>query len=140
MNARELRIGNLVIWNGDPEESGLICPIDGEDIDKMERSEAYSKEHSPIQLNEEWLLKFGFEDDLDKWYSKDYFTQGDEDNKIRISVNLISKRCSINQLPDEDNTNDTGPAYTGYDINFVHQLQNLYFALTSEELIMKEEK
>ena len=28
--------------------------------------------------------------------------------------------------------------YTGVNVKYVHQLQNLYFALTGEELILKE--
>ncbi|MFA5715574.1 MAG: hypothetical protein WC998_07530 [Candidatus Paceibacterota bacterium] len=122
MNAKELRIGNLVIWNGDPEESGLICPIDGEDIDKMERSEFYSKEHSPIPLTEEWLLKFGLNPANSGWYSIDT-------RKFEFEILLRDGKYKVY-------------VYNSYlcDIFYVHQLQNLYFALTSEELIMKEEK
>jgi len=123
MNARELRIGNLVIWNGDPEESGLICPIDGEDIDKMERSEAYSKEHSPIQLTEEWLIKFGFEKD------QFYFM------KHPLNIGLFQNEIDVNYCDSEDE----GGEFQLFDVNlkYVHQLQNLYFALTGEELTMK---
>jgi hypothetical protein len=116
MNARELRIGNLVIWNGDPEETGLICPIDGEDIDKMERSEAYSKEHLPIPLTEMWLNKFEWE------RVKAY-------EFVFLNNNYFSIDSSGRLYYMDD--------YTAVDIQYVHQLQNLYFALTGEELIIK---
>ena len=69
----------------------------------------------PIALTEEWLLKFGFEKDS-RNESYWFFL-----NKIFIYV-------GINDL-----------YYYDYDegeinIQYVHQLQNLYFALTGNEL------
>jgi hypothetical protein len=74
----------------------------------------------PIPLTEEWLLKFGFEVDdhlmnPDDWPYVDYIK-----NEVRISEPNYSF------------------AFYGRDneleIKYVHQLQNLYFALTGEEL------
>ena len=74
---------------------------------------------SPIKLTEEWLVKFGFEKreqktilDYPIWVKDDseYFFQADEG----FYHNLVHS----------DN----------HQIEYVHQLQNLYFALTRTEL------
>ncbi len=72
----------------------------------------------PIPLTEEWLLKFGFEK---TWY-------GVEDALIELQKTEKGYILSIN-------CNE----YTeGKEFYYVHQLQNLYFALTGEELTIKE--
>ncbi len=79
----------------------------------------------PIPLTEEWLTKFGFhktaEDDFDKTFG-DIDQISIRSNKLYVTdkfgVYLNPKRIAI--------------------IQYVHQLQNLYFALTSEELTIKE--
>lgn len=76
----------------------------------------------PIPLTEEWLLKFGFEfKKTTKYYVNNYFhcfygVTDETKGKIIFATNL-KKRIFI---------------------DYVHQLQNLYFALTGEELKLKE--
>ena len=69
-----------------------------------------SNEFNPIPLSEEWILRAGFKHIHDDWYY----------NCI-LSVNISKKTAHVGN-------------YCVNNIEFVHQLQNLYFALTSEEL------
>ena len=66
---------------------------------------------SPIPLTEDWLLKFGFDkcgiDDEIRYYKDEYYI---EFMSFKIQEVTI---CNL---------------------KYVHQLQNLYFALTQEEL------
>jgi hypothetical protein len=73
----------------------------------------------PIPLTEEWLLKF------------DWFSIDDDRYTFRdIEYYTISNEGSLYFCG----------SYTCTDIKYVHQLQNLYFALTGEELTIKEVK
>ena len=72
------------------------------------------KELKPIPLTEEWLLKFGF-DKIDFQFIK---------NGIKLFP--IRDLYYRGNFPIKS------------DIKYVHQLQNLYFALTGEELIIKK--
>jgi hypothetical protein len=73
----------------------------------------------PIPLNTKWLEKFGFE------YSEfeDLFQKGGYDVDIKDNI-----YCHFYM-------NEYGDWYK--DIEHVHTLQNLYFALTGEELTVK---
>jgi hypothetical protein len=74
------------------------------------------KELEPIQLTEEWLLKFGFKlNHNQRWYGLDGFYMRKIDDKFETEVGECSYKT----------------------IDYVHQLQNLYFALNDEELTMK---
>src|SRR5690606_38180140 len=81
----------------------------------------------PIPLTEEWLLKFGFSRS-DKGSVSAQFNLGinpvTNDNMIQLIwlKNLMTTGYSL----------DGFPFYTNghFKINYVHQLQNLYFALT----------
>ena len=73
----------------------------------------------PIPLTEEWLIKFGF-------YRKNFAWV-----LCEPSSNMTKFEFSIW----EDLTYNT--AELRPPIDFVHQLQNLYFALTGEELSIK---
>lgn len=81
----------------------------------------------PIPLTEEWLLKFGFTyDEIFGWSfsdSKTYFIMSYHSSAI---ITLETSEESIISVPQN--------------IRYVHQLQNLYFALTGKELELKEKK
>ena len=72
----------------------------------------------PIPLTEEWLIDLGFE---------------------KVDVNLFEKRCLTLFIENGTWKWFLGDrAYKlGTEIKYVHTLQNLYFALTGEELIVK---
>ena len=126
IEARELRINNLISHNG------LICTVEiinGEldQIDFLGYDDFYYSDKTenlePIPLTEEWLLKFGFE----KIYS----------TKVR-SVFDFSEDLRFGYLDNFGFSNtSSGVTFIGNKfehIKYVHQLQNLYFALKLEEL------
>jgi hypothetical protein len=109
MNANELRIGNLVYYRIDDKMDerkswNEESTIDVQDLWCVERGDT---NYTPIPLTEEWLLKFGFIR-MHKLYSL---------NNVNI-FKLNSEFISDLDVP----------------VQHVHQLQNLYFALTIEEL------
>jgi hypothetical protein len=116
MKVQELRIGNYVLKEG---EEIVITSFTFYNIEKDEYS------YEPIQLTEEWLLKFGFKkstlDEDNTWLDLRYgyltFSSDEsvEFKKVYLTVSREDIICE-----------------------YVHQLQNLYFALTGEELIIKE--
>jgi hypothetical protein len=112
MKANELRIGNLVL------DYGIITEINGFLITRLEEINRQHKivvNISPIPLTEEWMTKLGFSLKEDN-QENEYFEKG--------HVKLIFFR----------NSHKTFHVIFGTDIYHVHQLQNLYFALTGEEL------
>ena len=114
MNAAELRIGNLV-QDRHSEECGMIDIVVLGIIDAME-----NHSYQPIPLTEEWLKRFGFEK-----YNLNNFTLSwggvlfyyrISDRSFRKGYQVMEKICFT-------------------EVKYVHQLQNLYHALTGEELI-----
>lgn len=82
---------------------------------------------SPIELSEEWLLRFGFKNKKSSGTS--YF-----DNYWLLDKYGISK-CTF-----DNNGYRKGSFYCGNterEIKHVHQLMNLYFALTGKELTIQ---
>jgi len=71
-------------------------------------------EIEPITITEEWLVKFGFENHENYfWYKKE---------------NIFSNMLSVGIQ------NKDGVITIIENIKYLHQLQNLYFALTGKEL------
>jgi hypothetical protein len=112
MRPEELRIG---IWINTPDK-GDHQVQDGIEIHLLEGNPP-----NPIPLTEEWLLKFGFE------------KQQDGDLTIYPGKNCyaFSEQWIHNGYP----TSDSNALMK---CKYVHQLQNLFFALTGEELTIKE--
>lgn len=118
MEAKELRIGNYV------EGIGMEHPIRKiyDSIQYNYKTERYELDDidiqyfKPIPLTEEWLKKFGFESD-EITFDKSGFTIGwfrnNEFYYLPVGQIIIRNK---------------------HQIKYVHQLQNLYFALTGEEL------
>jgi hypothetical protein len=110
MKNTELRIGNIV------KRNGLIVTVDEQTFWDMKNN---PDQYKPVPLTEEWLLRLGFEKKQPNytWYRK---------NRVTINV--------FNDVAFRLNTN----GYCVYKpFKHVHQLQNLYFALTGEELTTK---
>jgi hypothetical protein len=110
MKASELRIGNYV-----NDSIGLITiGLNG----NIKFADAYH----PIPLTEEWLLKFGFEKKYQTFEFKGLNIDGTvvhfSFDKWRSEYDI--ENCDFTEIPAE--------------CKHVHQLQNLYFALTNEEL------
>ena len=119
IQTNELRIGNYVGGLFDTEQVSVIKAITENDFSYERISdEEYFIGNSikPIPLTEEWLLKFGFEK-LVGWDDMEYFNS----NGIHIYL------CGNDKENWFEYENDVL-------IKSVHQLQNLYFALTGKEL------
>lgn len=114
MTPNELRIGNTLLNNGKPFN------VDNHDIGYIDRNPD-NKLWSPIPLTEEWLIKFGFE----KVKNVNENTYPDFRKR---SVELLKNVNGFYVLHRNEGFTD---------IHYVHQLQNLYFALTGEELTIK---
>ena len=128
MKANELRIGNLVygiVYNDETdEETHVLCKVlildsvgetDYPIWVESDSGHEFFDRFEPIPLTEEWLLKFGFE-------------------KTKYGFVKMTEIACL-RIWEEDVT------YSGTlieNIEHVHQLQNLYFALTGEELTLKE--
>lgn len=116
MEAKELRIGNY-IYLSDKEKIWQI--LDGHEIDKADANPFTE----PIPLIEEWLLKFGFE----FAFGQAYIPLGDDND------GHLLKDPKLGWILDD---------IEGFQIplqpKYVHQLQNLYFALTGNELTIKQ--
>ena len=142
ISANELRIGNFVkSGKGIYKVAGIHIPnefrcqsLDGFIID-------VPCLYQPIPINEEWLLKFGFEKGANDWYGIIYNTDWSHDELncdeiMKIDYNVKSQRLAIyDNIEESDMVNILSyPIYTANQIKYVHQLQNLYFALTQKEL------
>lgn len=122
MKANELRIGNCVM---DQDESKEIFQVESIEKGEDESDGMYfingrwDDDIDPIPITEEWLLKFGFEEDDLHWF-----------NYGKFSIRIENKRC-VSAIKDSE-------VWNQYDMpKYVHQLQNLYFALTGNELEIK---
>ena len=117
MEVRELRIGNLV--KAVHKKSDILnsyIVIEGKHICDLENCKSEFDFYG-IPITEEWLLKFGFTQSLafKSVYFIGTFLSITLGNKIMFEIN--------DQIISE--------------IKYIHQLQNLYFALTQKELEIK---
>jgi hypothetical protein len=136
MKANELRIGNYLELPTRDEEIIIVEEIlrDNFIICNVTSNEWPITDYAPIPLTEEWLLKFGFEKPGDVWYNLKFNSLHYKYERHRRHGELsctLSYYCCIG-----DGRRDG--AYLGYELKYVHQLQNLYFALTGEELEIKK--
>jgi hypothetical protein len=125
MEVNELRVGNLVrancIYEGQVKTfkrlNETLDVLFFSDGNKWETGEFLS-DCDPVELTEEWLFWFGFKkvginfekDSILLWYSN-------------YQKSYVFRFCNFG-----------GNLERPININFIHQLQNLYFTLTSEEL------
>lgn len=157
MEATELRIGNFVLVDNAKSHPNLLnepvivvginkkyekdfqnsnATISFE-IDKYNGGSQFNEFIKPIELTEEWILKLGF---LKYDFMNGFFIKCNNKHLMIQFYNLdilifYTKVCSDSK----------GHKMNGRDyflgkkqINNVHQLQNLYFALTGKELTIKQ--
>ena len=105
MKASELRVGNIV------QSDGSIFTIEPHHLIDIEKTAT-----NPITLTKEWLVKFGFEIHVN--INNEYLKK---DVLYFYGKGLI---CQIGEYSSESLRH----------IKYVNQLQNLYYALTGEEL------
>ena len=116
MKANELRIGNLINRGGQQVTVGWGT-----------LKAAYEQLHigEPIPLTEEWLIRFGFEVSEIKREFGHKTIAWTHTGKYALTVYFKNGILSVR-------------FWQGNEKRYVHQLQNLYFALTGEELTIKE--
>lgn len=128
MNAKDLRIGNIVHYKVNDElderkEWNEINIVDAEDILSIEDYESKKQEHPyyPIPLTEEWLKNLGFiqtyKSSMQTRYDADELGHGE------IGITIWEGKWSFRYYSERN-----------ISCKYVHQLQNLHFALTGEEL------
>lgn len=124
----ELRIGNLVYEAGEPSRiyqlgSGGISFFTINDINVNKETgrtlQGHEKRFEPIALTPEWLGRMGFN------------TRPEERFYIFHNERVLFEYWLL------DGSIVIQGGFVGYKIRYVHQLQNLYFALTGEELTIK---
>jgi hypothetical protein len=146
MKANLLRIGNLLsVGNYDVKVVEIHhLGVRVWDLEETQDAwERFSDRIKPIPLTEEWLLKFGFVEKnignklSESWYELKYLSNEHEPmitSWVSILINIETWSCVIcDEYPEEIGAN------TKTKIEYVHQLQNLYFALVGEELTFKSE-
>jgi hypothetical protein len=121
MTAKELKIGNYVDWNGEIAKISQLLEM--EVFFKCGETDLYSS-LKPIPLTEEWLLRLGFR----KANEKLYFLPVPN---LAMEIHSVFYRDTWLIELANDRKNIVTEAFQ------VHQLQNLYFALTDEELTIK---
>ena len=126
MKAQELRLGNWVL---DPVIKKPIVIYDGSDLDK-----ASGYQHIP--LTEEWLIKFGFEKVESDDFSPNFFKEHKEAFVIFEDDMSVAVTCTKETYYLKGQYSYYAPSTER--TKYVHQLQNLYFALTGTELQIKQ--
>jgi len=128
MKATELRIGNYILISILQRDGSFKNELFSVNATTIRDAEHYGNEWNaePIPLTEEWLLKFGFE-----------LYEGEMIGETSMNDNWTLGLFKINAW---------GNGWLFYwddkwdnRIQYVHQLQNLYFALTNEELTIKQD-
>jgi hypothetical protein len=108
MKPNELRIGNYVLYEN-PHSDRVQVQVKAVDF------QCGTHNLHPIPLTEEWLVKLGFIRDSNL-----------KNSLVKNGIWFNSKNMEATYLSSKL-----------IKINYVHQLQNLIFALTGEELIIK---
>ena len=132
LEAKDLRIGNFVKARTTDDEFNIVKEISFSDNQRgyylrLENiNHGVWLEHNGdnlilgVPLTEEWLLKFGFEKGF--YYEKGFLKLSNGQKRTLVRY-VISDSESVSIAS----------------IIYVHQLQNLYHALTGEELTIKKQ-
>jgi hypothetical protein len=122
LKPQELRIGNLIIANGAYEGQIKTYGRINESLEVLFFFDGslygigeYLTDCKPILLTEEWLLKFGYTKEGSNFWNLGHIVWEYADGVFICDKNGIT-------------------------LKYVHQLQNLYFALTGRELTIKTEE
>ncbi len=125
MKTAEFRKGNTIELDGEIFD---IASIGGDETIRLKVPYGGSigcfsvNRINPIPLREEWLLKFGFKDSFELISEEGFIFQcafdGDDFIKNQKTL-LVNKALAVK-------------------IKYVHQLQNIFFALTNTELSLND--
>lgn len=115
IQANELRIGNYIY------KLGNVIQVENETFRNVD---AMLFPYEPIPITEEWLLKFGFKKDRNNEFW------------LTVAVTWVYIKFTENLEPFVYYRDNGVPLYNK--VNYVHQFQNLYFALKQTELEINE--
>lgn len=119
MNAKDFRIGNLVEYDNRIFEIDTIAEeFPTLNTDEFGIGVVSWANIKPIPLTEDWLLKFGFKK-INHIYGYYFWSLS------KGKIDIYEKKTTFR-------------GYSVLHIEHVHQLQNLYYALTGEELNLKK--
>jgi hypothetical protein len=133
----ELRIGNYVDLGNRHAKMWEIMRNSCTVLDLEETQDTLESwdRIKPILLTDEWFEKFGFYKD------DEYWSRGIYDYKFCFKYRDWAKNWAFYQeFTDSPDPKDDGVKYpVSFDIEFVHQLQNLWFELLHKEITVKED-
>lgn len=125
MEARELRIGNLVF---SPYDNKAI-QVNGTDIFMLEVEHHRELKFKPIPISDEWLKHIGFQ------ISDDSYSDGNHKPANYKEAFYGENPVTKDYLLMLKNVGDGWFYRNGYfKIDYLHQIQNLHFALTNKEI------
>lgn len=119
MDAREIMIGNVVLWNGNAHEVYF--------------DEEYNYiDYEPIEINENSLVNSQFKSKTN-WIGENEYSinLGKYHIKVQRFSNTPDRKWSVHI------DNNVYMTVGGGDVQYVHQLQNLIKVLTGEDLLIK---
>lgn len=118
MEANELRIGNYIKTKQGVEQFTpfMMFGMYNTEVLSVER---FDDRYKPIPLTEEWILDFGLKKEKDRSMGFNYTNNSKRFKLVRGNKGYGVKNSNY------------------YKTKYVHQLQNLYFSLTGEELTIK---
>ena len=122
MKVNELRIGNWIDFRSTPGEIEQVMSITNGNVNNVNIDDI-----QPIPLTEEWFIKLGFN------YRYPF---EDSDSFVFQIITNKGERITFGYVSDEIGWCSDRLLIT-IETHYVHQLQNLYFALTGEELELK---
>jgi hypothetical protein len=124
MKSTELRIGNLIYYSQSPESDQPydVVKTNLNDIHSLQLKESMDLRYAPIPLTEQWFEKFG-----------GYKSEIELCSYRLFSVTRDYDFCKV-ELIDGDFYWWCDQIIGDTCITYVHELQNLFFALTRQEL------
>jgi hypothetical protein len=128
IDPKELRLGNFIL--DDFGNIAKVCAL-GRIIECTRENIIWQTvfKPEPIPLTEDWLRKMGFKgmpEDSGAWYL----------NPVLFDMGGIGSMSSDFEL--SGSSGDYRYSRNVPTVKYVHQLQNLYFALCGQELTLKE--
>lgn len=130
MKASELRIGNLIQWVSSGNIEIIKDIVTSLDKRECNVNNVSISDCTPIPITEEWLLKFGIKKAEWNQFVFELFADSPNSHFETAKVGDVwqfNKRRGMDDMP-----------INLCKYKYVHQLQNLYFALTGEELTIKK--
>ena len=131
MDTSELRRGNFI--KGCNDLIGTVTNINHSTVrynvdNELENVLDNAEDIKPIPLTEDWLVKLGFKKRL-----QCYDVRVSEFKRLGLGLNGARYYYGVDGMSNGHQYYSNMIEYIG----FVHQLQNLYFALTQKELELK---